>query len=60
LALPGGTLTAVQLSHEPQSPYEPGLELWLAPDLGYLPVRWRLTYGNGDWIEHQWRAKEAP
>ncbi len=60
LALPGGELAGVKLTHRPQGLYEPQLELWLAPALGYLPVRWRLNYGNGDWIDHQWRAREVP
>jgi hypothetical protein len=60
LALPGGTLAGVKLIRQAHGPYEPQFELWLAPALGHLPVRWRLSFGNGDSIDHQWRGVEAP
>jgi hypothetical protein len=36
------------------------VEIWLAPALGYLPVRIRLTQDNGDYVDQQWRSSSAP
>ena len=36
------------------------VELWLAPSLGWLPARLRLSQPNGDYIDQQWRGSEAP
>lgn len=56
LSLPGGELNAVRLWRDPSGEYDPRVEIWLAPDLGYLPVRIRLTQANGDVVDQQWRA----
>jgi hypothetical protein len=60
LVLPGGELSAVRLWRDPVGTYDPRLEIWLAPDLGYLPVRIRLTQSNGDVVDQQWRATQKP
>jgi len=59
-ALPGGELMAVHLWRDPAGDYDPKTELWLAPDLGYLPVRIRLTQRNGDFVDQQWKATQKP
>jgi hypothetical protein len=60
LSLPGGELQGIRLTRSPVGEYDQRVELWLAPALGYLPVRLRLTQANGDWLDQQWRAHEAP
>jgi hypothetical protein len=60
LKLPGGEVNAIKLVREPQGDYEARAEIWLAPDMGYLPVRIRLTQGNADFVDQQWRSKEKP
>jgi hypothetical protein len=60
LALPGGRVSAIKLERNPQQDYDQKLELWLAPDLGYLPVRLRLTEANGDVADQRWRSTEMP
>jgi hypothetical protein len=60
LDLPGGEQTTLKLTRLPRQDYDQKVELWLAPALGYLPVRLRLTQSNGDFIDQQWRATEAP
>ncbi len=61
LHLPGGELATLKLTRNPRSEYDQRLELWLAPSLGYLPVRLRLSQANGDVLDQQWRAsREAP
>lgn len=58
LTLPGGTVPALKLSRNPRQPYDQQVDIWLAPALGYLPARIRITDANGDAIDQQWRASE--
>jgi hypothetical protein len=60
LQLPGGQQATVKLTRVPQKTYDLTVELWLAPALGYLPARIRLTQANGDFIDQQWQGSEAP
>lgn len=53
LDLPAGRLQAWHLERKPQQAGEVGVELWVAPELGYLPVRLRLIQDNGDSIEQR-------
>ncbi len=60
LELPGGDLATVKLVRNPRREYDQKAEMWLAPSLSYLPVRLRITQPNGDYVDQQWRATEAP
>ena len=60
LNLPGGEVKAVKLVRAPRLQYDQTAELWLAPQLGYLPVRIKITERNGDFVDQQWRSTEAP
>lgn len=60
LDLPFGTTTAWKLERLPRKEYDQKAELWLAPMLGYLPARIRLTQANGDFADLQLRAHETP
>jgi hypothetical protein len=60
LSLPGGEIKAVKLLRPATGEFDPKVEVWLAPDVGYLPVRIRLTQGNGDFVEQQWSATQKP
>jgi len=60
LKLPGGDLATVKLVRNPRREYDQKAELWLAPSMGYLPVRMRITQPNGDYVDQQWRATEVP
>jgi hypothetical protein len=53
LDLPAGSLIARHLMREPQGPYGTRVDLWLAPSLGHLPVRIRLTQENGDVVDQR-------
>jgi len=59
LELPGGVQQALKLTRNPRQPYDQQLEVWLAPGLGYLPARIRLTEANGDYVDLTWQASEA-
>ena len=58
VTLPGGKVRAIRLSKDPVSEYDSRAELWLAPDMEYLPVRIRLTQANGDMVDQLWRSTE--
>jgi hypothetical protein len=60
LNLPGGPLAGLKLTREPTRPDEPRAEIWLAPSMGWLPARIRLSQPNGDYIDQRWRSSEAP
>ena len=60
LDLPIGALRAVQLQRMPRRADDQKAQVWLAPNLGYLPVRIRLTEANGDFAELNLKSHEAP
>ena len=59
LPLPGGQQVALKLLRQRRQEVDQRMELWLAPALGYLPARIRLTDPNGDFVDQQWLATEA-
>jgi hypothetical protein len=58
LQLPGGYQASLRLVRLPEAPFEPKIELWLAPALDYAPARMRLTQHTGDWLEYQWAGTD--
>ena len=58
LKLPGGEQMTLKLVRNPRQEFDQKVELWLAPALGYLPARLRITEPNGDFIDQQWLATE--
>ena len=60
LSLPGGEIATLKLSRGARREFDQTAELWLAPSLGYLPVRIKISERNGDFIDQQWRASETP
>ncbi|ART50653.1 hypothetical protein CBP34_01845 [Acidovorax carolinensis] len=60
LDLPTGPLLAWKLQRLPRRDYDQKAELWLAPDLGYMPVRIRLTQANGDFADLRLRSSGPP
>jgi len=53
LVLPAGTLTAWKLERAPRHAHDQRVELWLAPELDFLPARIRLVQANGDSVDQQ-------
>ncbi|MEX1165531.1 MAG: DUF3108 domain-containing protein [Hydrogenophaga sp.] len=51
LKLPAGDVSARLLKRAPRRERDKTVELWLAPDLGHLPVRMRITEENGDFVD---------
>ncbi len=58
LTLPGGQQATIKLLRNPREAFDQKVEVWLAPALGYLPARIRITETNGDYVDQQWLASE--
>ena len=54
--VPAGESMALHLVRKPRKEFDSRLELWLAPSLGYLPVRILQTEANGNTFELQLRS----
>jgi len=59
LAMPGGTVSGLKLERNPRDLYDQKVEVWLSPQLNYLPARIRITETNGDSADQQWASTEA-
>ena len=60
LTLPGGPVKATKLTREAMGDYGNRAEVWLAPSMGYLPVRIRLTESNGNFVDQKWSDTVSP
>ncbi|RYF71524.1 MAG: DUF3108 domain-containing protein, partial [Comamonadaceae bacterium] len=60
LDTPAGPYQARKLTRLPRKDYDQKIELWLAPALGWLPVRIRQTQANGDFADMQLRSSGSP
>lgn len=60
LALPYGAVSAIKLNRNPRREFDQRIELWLAPDMDYVPVRLRITNANGDFVDQLLRNIEKP
>ena len=58
--LPAGPTPSLKLLRLPRKDYDQKAELWVAPGLGYLPVRIKLTQANGDFADLLLRASGPP
>lgn len=56
LKLPGGEQSALHLVRKPRYPQDQKVEVWLAPALGYLPARVRITEPDGEFVDQKWLA----
>lgn len=59
LSLPAGEFMVRKLTRSPRREFDDRIELWLAPELGYLPVRIKQTQPNGDFADMQLREQLA-
>ena len=58
--LPGGAIKGIHLVRDPTGEHDSKVDVWLAPAIGYLPVRIRLSQDNGDFVEQQWSSTQNP
>jgi hypothetical protein len=56
IQVPAGEAMALHLVRNPRKEFDSRLELWLAPNLGYLPARILQTEANGNTFELQLRS----
>ena len=59
LKLPGGELQTVKLTRDPVNENDARAEMWMAPSLGYLPARIRLS-SKDDVVDQLWRSTQNP
>lgn len=55
MSVPAGEYTVRKLTRSPRREFDDRIEIWLAPALGYLPVRMKQTQANGDFADMQLR-----
>ena len=60
LLLPGGEQACVKLVRPADADNDQRLEIWLAPRMGYVPVRVLATEANGDQVDQQWEGNSTP
>ena len=60
LDLPGGKVKAMRFTREATAEFDTRGDVWLAPEMDYLPVRIRLTQANGDFLDLLWKSTEKP
>jgi hypothetical protein len=60
LQLPIGEISAIKLNRKPRKDFDQHIELWFAPEMGYLPVRLRITNANGDRVDQLLSKAEKP
>lgn len=58
LELPGGAQPTRKLVRNARREFDQKVELWLAPALGYLPARIRITESNGDYMDMKTQDNE--
>jgi Protein of unknown function (DUF3108) len=59
LNLDNGAQIALRLTRNPRREFDRKVELWFAPELGYLPVRFRQTHENGNAEDLLWQSTQA-
>lgn len=60
MTVPGGTLQAIKLTREASGDYSTKAEVWLAPQLAYLPARIRLSETHGNVLDIVWTGGQPP
>lgn len=60
ITVPGGNMQAIKLTREATSDYSTKAEIWLAPQLAYLPAHIRLSEPNGNVLDMVWTDSQFP
>jgi hypothetical protein len=60
LGMPNGIFNTLHLQRQPRSEFDPKLELWLAADYGFLPMRLLRTERNGNLQDLQLQTALIP
>jgi hypothetical protein len=59
LNLETGSQIALRITRNPRREFDRKIELWFAPAMGYLPVRFRQTQTNGDYEDLVWQSTQT-
>ena len=59
LNLPTGQQMALRITRNPRREFDQKIELWFAPALNYMPVRFRFTENGGDFVDAQLQSSQA-
>jgi hypothetical protein len=59
LNLENGSQVALRLTRNPRHEFDRKIELWLAPAMGYLLVRFRQTQTSGDYDDMVWQSTQT-
>jgi Protein of unknown function (DUF3108) len=54
--LESGPQIALRLTRNPRREFDRKIELWFAPAMNYLPVRYRQTESSGDYLDMAWQS----
>ena len=60
LVIQDAEMATLKVIRKPRREYDQKVEIWLAPSLGYLPVRTRITQQHGDFIDQQLSRLSRP
>ncbi len=60
VTVPGGNMQAIKLTREATGDYSTKAEIWLAPQLAYLPAHIRLSEPNGNVLDMVWTDSQIP
>lgn len=52
------TVATIKLERAPRHEHDQKVELWVGPDMDYLPVRVRLTQPGGDFVDLLWEGAD--
>lgn len=59
LNLENGSQVALRLTRNPRREFDRKIELWFAPTMGYLLVRFRQTQTNSDYSDFLWQSTQT-
>lgn len=59
LNLENGSQVALRLTRNPRREFDRKIELWFAPAMGYLLVRFRQTQTSGDYDDMAWQSTQT-
>jgi outer membrane biosynthesis protein TonB len=58
LNLESDSQIALRITRNPRREFDRKIELWFAPAMNYIPVRYRQTESNGDYLDLVWKKMQ--
>ncbi len=60
ISLPVGETSAIKVTRKPRKEFDQTVELWFAPEMGWIPVRLRISEANGDFLDQKLKSVTNP